>query len=103
MKNPRKSYEEFPALRSFLRGYLHEDWKQEYESVEQAAQDFWEDADPEERSQVGAEWLAFTESVKHQPLEIISRRLQDLGSAWQPSSVSDLDAITRALQHPPSE
>jgi hypothetical protein len=94
MKN---NHEEFSALRSFLRGYLHEDWKQEYESVEQAVRDFWQDADPGERRELRAEWLTFTESVKGQPLETITRRLQDFGSAWQPSSESDLEAITRVL------
>jgi hypothetical protein len=99
----KKNPESFSALRSFLRGYLHEDWKQEYESAEQAAHDFWEDADPEERSRVRGEWLTFAESVKGQPLNTITNRLRDLGSAWRPSSESDLDAITRALQHHPSD
>ena len=97
-----KKREELPALRSFLRGYLHEDWKHEYESVEQAVRDFWEDADPEERNQVRAEWLTFVESVKGQPLDKIAHRLQYFGAAWRPSSESDLDAITRSFQHHPS-
>jgi CdiI immunity protein len=96
-----KNHEEFPALRSFLRGYLHEDWKQEYESVEQAAHDFWEDADRDERNQVRTEWLTFLESVKGQPLDQISRRILALGSAWRPLSEGDLDAITHALQRHP--
>jgi CdiI immunity protein len=103
MNNPRKDAKEFSALRSFLRGYLHEDWKQEYESVEQAAHDFWEDANAEERSEVRSEWLDFVESLKGQPLDKISRRLLDLGSAWRPQNQSELDAITRALQRYPSD
>lgn len=97
MRNPGKSQAHLPALRSFLRGYLHEDWKQEYESAEQAARDFSEDADPEERDRVRSQWLTFVESAKGQPLEKISWRLHELGCAWRPSSESDLDAITRAL------
>jgi hypothetical protein len=97
MTNPKENREELPALRSFLRGYLHEDWKQEYESAKQAARDFWEDADPEERDRVRSQWLTFVESAKGQPLEKISRRLHELGCSWRPSSESDLDAITRAL------
>lgn len=103
MKDAKKNNDELPALRRFLRGYLHEDWRQEYESVEEAAHDFWEDADPDERSRVRTEWLNFAESVKGQPIDKISRHLQELGSAWRPSSASDLDAITRALQHHPSD
>lgn len=99
MKNVKNNHEEFSALRGFLRGYLHEDWKQEYKSVEQAVHDFWENADPEERNRVRIEWLAFMESVKGRRLDQIARQLQDLGGAWRPSSESDLDAITRALQH----
>lgn len=97
-KGPRDS----AALQDFLRGYLHEDWKQEHGSPEQAAQHFWDDADPEQRAQLRAEWQEFVESAKNQPLDEVARRLRKLGSAWQPSHASDLDDITRVLQRYPS-
>ena len=47
---------EFPALRSFLRGYFHQDMKDEYGSAEEAAREFCADASSEERAAVAAEW-----------------------------------------------
>lgn len=92
---------EFATLEYFLRGYLHEDWKQEYGSLQHAAQQFCHDADPEQRSQVLTEWHKFVESAKTQPLDEIALRLRKLGSAWQPSKTADLDQITRVLQRYP--
>lgn len=91
------------VLRDFLRGYLHEDWKEEYGSVEQAVRQFCKDSDPNERTRLRADWLAFTKELENEPLPVIHRRLRDLGSAWQPSQASDLGAITRALQRYPSD
>jgi CdiI immunity protein len=91
------------ALRDFLRGYLHQDWKQEHGSPEQAAQHFWDDADSEQRRQLRSEWQAFVEAAKDQPLDEVARRLTELGSAWRPARASELDDITRVLQRYPSE
>lgn len=97
-----KAPRDFAALQDFLRGYLHQDWKLEHGSPEQAAQHFWDDAGPEQRAQLTAQWQEFVASAKNQPLEEIARRLTKLGSAWQPSRASDLDDITRVLRRYPS-
>ena len=91
------------ALRNFLRGYLHQDWKEEYGSVEQAVRQFCQDADPDERARLSSEWLAFTKELENGTLPGIQRRLRELGSAWEPSQASDLEQITRALQRYPSD
>ena len=103
MDQPPGEPREFATLEYFLRGYLHEDWKQEHGSLQQAAQQFCDDANPEQRSQVLREWHEFVESAKAQPLDEIARRLRKLGSAWQPSTTADLDQITRALERYPGE
>lgn len=46
----------FPALRSFLRGYFHEDVADEYGTPVDAADQFCEDADSDERTAVANEW-----------------------------------------------
>ena len=46
----------FPALRSFLRGYFHEDVADEYGTPVDAADQFCEDADSDERTAVAREW-----------------------------------------------
>ena len=51
--SPEISGANFPALRSFLRGYFHEDMADEYGSPEEAADAFCEDAIPMN----GWQWL----------------------------------------------
>ncbi len=46
----------FPALRSFLRGYFHEDVADEYGTPVDAADQFCEDAESDERNAVANEW-----------------------------------------------
>jgi len=73
---------DFPALRSFLRGYFHQDMKDEYGSPEEAAREFCADASPEERAVAAAEWARFLERTKGQPIEAINRILTGpLGSS----------------------
>jgi hypothetical protein len=74
---------EFPALRTFLRGYLHEDMKDEYGSVAEAARRFCADASLEERAAVAAEWSNFLNQTRSQPLNAINAILTGpLGSSY---------------------
>jgi hypothetical protein len=74
----------FPALRSFLRGYFHEDLTDEYGSPAEAAEAFCEDADTDERLTVAREWLRFMELVRGRSAAEINRLLTTkLGSATQ--------------------
>jgi hypothetical protein len=78
------SAEKFPALRSFLRGYLHQDVADEYGSPQEAAETFCEDADTDERLTVAKEWGRFTELVRGRSTAEINRLLTTkLGSAIQ--------------------
>jgi len=74
---------DFPALRSFLRGYFHQDMKDEYGSPEEAVREFCGDASGEERAAVAREWLRFLDQTKGQPLEEMNRTLTGpLGSSY---------------------
>ena len=85
----------FPALRLFLRGYLHEDWQDEYDSPAEAAQQFCEDADSDERQLVAGEWNAFCQQTKNLSLPALAALLSDkLGSSWHLKSPGDLEAIS---------
>ena len=46
----------FPALHTFLRGYFHEDVADEYGTPPEAADQFCEDAETDERIPVAREW-----------------------------------------------
>jgi hypothetical protein len=103
--NPEISAANFPALRSFLRGYFHEDMAEEYGTLEEAARQFYEDADPDERKAVFSEWNRFFTQTRNLPIAAINKLLRDkLGSACR-LQPDDIDTISRALQglRPPRE
>ncbi len=89
---------DFPALRSFLRGYLHQDMKDEYGSPAEAAREFCSDAGTEERAAVAAEWSRLMDQTKGQPLDAINRILTGpLGSSYSLSD-DDLKSFSAILK-----
>jgi hypothetical protein len=74
----------FATLRTFLRGYFHEDLADEYGSPQEAAETFCEDADTDERLAVARQWVRFIELTHGRPTSEINRLLTTkLGSATQ--------------------
>ena len=65
----------FPALRSFLHGYFHEDVADEYGTPVDAAEQFCEDADTDERTTVAQEWTHLMEVLHGRPLPEINQAL----------------------------
>ena len=99
--NPEISAANFPALRSFLRGYFHEDMADEYGTLEEAARQFYEDADPDERRAVSSEWTRFLTQTHGLSLPAINKLLTEkLGSACR-LRADDFDVVSRALQGVP--
>jgi CdiI immunity protein len=95
--------ETFPALRSFMRGYFHEDMAEEYGTLDEAVRQFCEDADTDERKTVSSEWHRFLTQTKGQPLPAINKILTDkLGSACR-LQADDIDKITRAFEGLPPD
>ncbi|MGA9642595.1 MAG: contact-dependent growth inhibition system immunity protein [Terriglobales bacterium] len=72
--------ENFPALHTFLRGYFHEDVADEYGTPPEAADQFCEDADSDERLPVAREWQKVIEITEGQP-PALNAALKKLGSA----------------------
>lgn len=92
----------FPALRSFLRGYFHEDMADEYGTLEEAVRQFEEDADPSEWKTTAGEWNKFVTAMKGQPLSAINQALSKIGSACM-MSAEDFDHVSRAFQGLPHD
>ncbi|MGA9529415.1 MAG: contact-dependent growth inhibition system immunity protein [Terriglobales bacterium] len=80
--NPKSDVtaESFPALHTFLRGYFHEDIRDEYGTAPEAADQFCEDADSDERIPVAKEWQKIIEITEGQTAAI-NAALKKLGSA----------------------
>ena len=72
----------FPALHTFLRGYFHEDVTDEYGTAPEAADQFCEDADSDERIPVAREWQKVVELTEGHP-PLLNAALKKLGSAIQ--------------------
>lgn len=90
---------DFAALREFMEGYLHQDFVAIYGSLENAAMEFRRDADPIQAESVLSEWRQFLLVMEGKPLEEVQRALRSqLGSAWHPTSLADLDRLTKALE-----
>lgn len=88
----------FPALRAFMRSYLHQDFGEEYGSVEKAVKTFCDDATEAEIATVSAEWRTFLEETQGRPVVEINNLLgSELGSSWNLTGVDELNEITRAF------
>jgi hypothetical protein len=70
----------FPALHTFLRGYFHEDVADEYGTPPEAADQFCEDAETDERIPVAKEWQQVIELTGGQAAAL-NPALKKLGSA----------------------
>jgi CdiI immunity protein len=101
MTKTTASPKNFPALRAFMHGYLHEDYVDEYGSAVSAVHEFRSDAEDDEFNDVLKEWRRFIQDAKTQSLPVIQKRIhEELGGGWRPASMADLQAITKAFEHP---
>jgi hypothetical protein len=92
----------FPALRSFFRGYFHEDMADEYGSLEEAVRTFCEDADTNERKTVAGEWNRFVEQTKGQSMAAVNKIMTEkLGSACR-LEPEDIEKISLAFEGKPA-
>jgi hypothetical protein len=65
----------FPALHTFLRGYFHEDVADEYGTPLEAAEQFCEDAETDERVAVAKEWTQLMQLLQGRPVVEINQAL----------------------------
>ena len=96
--------ENFPALHTFLRGYFHEDVIDEYGTAPEAADQFCEDAESDERIPVAREWQKVMELTAGQTAPL-NAALKKLGSAIQltEDQIPEVSAIfARCLAVKPS-
>ena len=85
---------DYPQLRQFFEGYLHEDFVQEHRSPEGALRAFEADASAAELRRFRAEAKRLLARVESEELDAIRDLLAKLGSAWTPRSRA---AVTKLL------
>lgn len=89
--------DEFPALQSFLAGYLHQDFMQEHKTAAGATRAFQRDADAAERRQLAGEAARFAALIESWPWSEVRDALTELGAAWRPRSRAVLVAVLKQL------
>ncbi|MBA3913291.1 MAG: hypothetical protein H0X25_05430 [Acidobacteriales bacterium] len=94
-KEREPHHPDYAALHRFLRGYFHQDLADEYGTPEAAVAEYRSDADREEFHQVATQWRALIASSAD--LDAINRSLQQLGSAWQFSTLEDVASVTESF------
>src|ERR1700688_760165 len=96
---------EFPVLKEFFSGYLHEDFNDEYGSAAGAARAFRGDASPEEFAQARQEWAKLRKILTGRSVPEMQTSLQKLGGAWRPQDLDEfhsLDAVFAGKPQGPS-
>src|SRR4051812_31786495 len=87
-----------PALRNFLRGYLHEDFAEEYGSLAEAVRDFKSHTTDWEAMAMTAHQLhAFIEEQQGRPIEDVNEELAKLGAAYEFLNWDELLEFERLL------
>ena len=94
---------EFPVLREFFSGYLHEDFNDEYGSAAIAAKAFRGDASPEESAQARQEWAKLRKILTGRSVPEIQTSLQKLGGAWRPQDLDEFHSLDAVFAGKPQE
>jgi CdiI immunity protein len=90
--------DEFPTLKEFFSGYLHEDFVDEYGSAAGAVRAFCGDASPDEAAQASEEWKKLREILAGRPIPELQGALQKLGGAWRPADLEEFQAVDAVLK-----
>ena len=88
---------QFPALKEFFSGYLHEDFIDEYGSPPGAARAFRGDASPEECAQACQEWAKLRKILTGRAIPEVQTSLQKLGGAWRPQDLDEFHSLDAAF------
>jgi hypothetical protein len=90
----KKAAEQFPLLRDFARGYLHQDLLAEYGDVMVAAKTYVADLGATDRKGLAAESQVFLAAAHDWDTSQLNQRLHAMGSAW---TFISSDEFTRVL------
>ena len=88
----------FPALRAFLRGYLHQDFEEVHGSLRAAADAFRSDASAAERERLTQELERLAALIADLPASPFRQFIEDLGSGWMPASKEEIAELLEALR-----
>lgn len=96
--NRKPAAPDFPALRDFFAGYLHQDFRDEYDSPAAAAKAFCAEANAPELAAVRREWAAWRKQLGQPTAESAAVAIRALGGAWAPQKTADLAEMEQILR-----
>ena len=88
----------FEALRQFFSGYLHQDFREEYDSPVDAAKEFCADATAEDIAALREDWKKWWTASQRLPLPQIQASIRGLGAAWSPQSPEEINEVGDTLE-----
>jgi hypothetical protein len=88
---------DYPTLLEFVPAYLHQDFGEEYGSAAQAVAAFLADASDQQILQVKEEWQRLQHILHDCSLGEWQIALRQLGSAWQPQSLQEVQSVSGLL------
>jgi hypothetical protein len=99
MKKDASSWKSrYPLLHQFFRGYLHQDFPEEYGSIAGALRQYRADAGEEEFGKFSDEWKSFLEETGELTAGDIDQILStELGGSWHIASRREVARFTAAV------
>lgn len=88
----------FPLLREFCRGYLHQDALPEHGGARNAAKTYVADLSDGERKQLAAEAAEFRAANASLDASALNRQLCEMGSAWSFGSFAEFEQVLRIFE-----
>ncbi len=89
----------YPLLHQFFRGYLHQDFPEEYGSIAGALRQYREDAGEEEFTEFSVEWSRFTDETRGLDASQIDQILcSSFGGSWHVASAHEIARFTEAVE-----
>lgn len=89
----------YPLLHQFFRGYLHQDFPEEYGSIAGALRQYRQDAGEDEFARFAAEWKQLVDETRELDASEMDRILSiGLGGSWHVASAREIARFTEALE-----
>jgi len=89
---------EFPFLKEFARGYLHQDLIPEHGSALQATKAYLRDLTPKERKQAADEAFRFRSCIRNWSGAEANNAIASLGGSWSFISSDELNEVLHTLE-----
>ena len=89
----KRASEQFPLLRDFARGYLHQDLLAEYGDVVRAAETYLSDLNAADRRTLASETREFMTKIHDEDTAELNQRLHKMGSSWTFVSADEFQRV----------